>query len=279
MAENLELTDKALNRLEDAVQRTQQGFFEHMQKVLETQGDAFLRQGKTMLLETAEELVRRHADEILKRVKETVLATAEEIVRQPLEALLGRTRAMLTGLVDDLVQKHGPGLLGRLHDTLVESVRDMVSQQMGPFTEQGRALLREGAGLVRQQVDQALGQFREEVKAPLVDLVRFHVPEYTRRTSNRVIDYTLAITLFCLATIFLLVGVVHGLQELGVSQAITYILGGLGALGGGLVFLRLYKQAWAEFFAAWEARRARDVASPSPPPQAIPVLPPEKPER
>jgi hypothetical protein len=98
---------------------------------------------------------------------------------------------------------------------------------------------REGAEFVRGHADLLVGKVRQEVAEPVVRALRDQAPRYARWVGGQMIHYALAATLFCLAAVFLLVGAVQGLEQVGLPPYLTWILGGAGALGVGLVVLRL----------------------------------------
>jgi hypothetical protein len=235
-----DVPDDSMRRVEELVQRTQRSVLEGMEGILQRQTAPLLEQVRRTLLETTDEVLNRHAEPLASRLSAALREVVEELQARQLGPLLERLKQVALAAVDEVGQKHAGPLLTRLKETLRDAVGDLLRRQMDPLFEGARQGMRDSADSVREYADLLVGKVREAVAEPIAQVLRVQVPEYARHAGVRLIDYVLAAVLFSLAAVFLLMGVVQGLQQAGLPTYLTYILGGLAALGTGLVFLRLY---------------------------------------
>ncbi len=199
-----------------------------------------LEHTRRTVLETTEELLRSQTDLLVGRLKGMLLETAAELQERQLEPLLDRVKHTVLAVCAEVGQKYGATLLSGVRDALGEGVGGVLRQQLEPVVEQARRGMRDSTDFVGEYADLLVARMRDAVTEPIARVLREDLPNYARRAGGRVVDYALAATLFCLAAVFLLVGAVQGLQYAGLPSYLTYLLGGLAALGTGLVFLRLY---------------------------------------
>ena len=99
--------------------------------------------------------------------------------------------------------------------------------------------------MVRRQSDGYLENLQQFIATTVVEVFRVHVPDYSRWAGQRVLDYVLAGTLFCLAAVLFCVGAILGLERAGFPPFATYLVSGGFALLAGLAFLKLRSQHWS----------------------------------
>jgi hypothetical protein len=235
-----EVPDDTMRRVEELVQRTQRSVLEGMEGMLQRQMTPLLEQVRRALLETTGEALSRHAEPLAARLRGALRDAVEELSARQLGPLLERLKQAVLAAVEEAGRKHAGPLLTRLKETLGEAAGDLVRRQLDLLLAGARRGMPDGADHVREYADLLVGKVRDAVAEPIAQVMRVHVPGYVRRAGGRLIDYALAATLLCVAAVFLLVGAVQGLQQAGLPTYLTYLLGGLAALGAGLVFLRLY---------------------------------------
>jgi hypothetical protein len=230
-----EEADRVPRRIEEIVQRTQRSVLEGFEGILARQVAALVEHTRRSAQAT-EEVLSKHADLLMARLKAALRETAEELRQRQLESVLQRLKETALAALEEARQKHVSPLLAQVQEVLGEALRRQVDQ----VADRVRQELRDGSASFKDYTDQLVVKMRETVAEPMARALRVQVPEYARRAGGRVLDYALAATLFCVAAVLLPVGAVQGLQQTGLPAYLTYILGGLGALGIGLVFLRLY---------------------------------------
>jgi hypothetical protein len=147
---------------------------------------------------------------------------------------------MLLELAAQIVERHATPLVNQLHAALHKALEQVVREQLGPMLERARQSLQESTQLAGQFADAVVGRLKVTVAEPTREVLREQVPEYAHWAGRRAMDYVLAAGLFCLAAVFLLVGGILGLQAVGVPPFATYLIGGLTALGSGLIVMRLF---------------------------------------
>jgi hypothetical protein len=223
--------------IEELVQRTQRSVLDGMEGILARQVAALLEHTRRSAQAT-EEVLSKHAELLMGRLQAALRETAEELRQRQLESMLQRLKETALAALEEARQKHVGSLLAQVQAVLSE----VLGWQVDQIADRVRQELREGSAAFRESADQLVGKMRESVAEPVVRALREQIPEYARRAGGRVLDFALAGTLFCLAAVLLPVGAVQGLQEAGLPAYLTDILGGLGALGIGLVFLRLYRR-------------------------------------
>jgi hypothetical protein len=241
-----QLPDAALARIEALVQQSRQTILEGVEQLLLREVDPLLGPTRQMLLERTEAILRQQAEPMLGRIRQLLLETLAEMAHRQLEPLVDRTRQMIMLVVEDTIQRHASPLVGQLRTALQQMLEEVVPRQMEPLLERARAGMQESAQLATQVTDAMVGRLKVTVAEPAAEMVREQVPVYAHAAGRRLLDYVLAATLFSLTAIFLLIGVVLGLQQAGLPPFATYILGGLAALGGGLLFLRLSSRPWTK---------------------------------
>jgi hypothetical protein len=234
-----EIPDGPLQRIEELVQRAQRSLLEGVEGVLQRQVTPLLAEARRTLLDAAAEVLARNADLLVARLKTALLETAEELRTRQTQPLLEFLKQTVLIVVEEVGHRHATPLLARVKGVLSEAVGEALRRQLEPLADLAREMTGASA-LVREQL---AGLVRETVTEPVARVLQVDVPGYARWAGSRVIDYSLVATLFCLAAVFLLVGTVQGLQHTGLPPYLTYLLGGLVALGVGLVFLRRYRGA------------------------------------
>ncbi|HYT90703.1 MAG TPA: hypothetical protein VEL76_18490 [Gemmataceae bacterium] len=234
-----EASDATLQRVEEVAQRVQRSLLAGIEGVLLRQLPTVLEHTRSTLLETIEGALSRQANLLTAQLKSTLLDTVEELEKRRLEPFLERLKQTLfTGLAE-FWEKNAPLLLTRLRESLDEALREGLKRQVDAVVAGVREGVREGAEFAHTQGTLLLAQVREALTEPVARAAREDFPEYARWLGGRVIDYTRAATVFCVAAIFLMVGGVQGLQQAGMPPYLTYFLGGLAGMAAGLIFLRL----------------------------------------
>jgi hypothetical protein len=169
-------------------------------------------------------------------------ASFELAVQRQIEPLLQRLKDVTLEVVDEVGRKHGNPLLAQVRQTLIESGAAVFKTEMAALLERLRPAVREGGAAIRKNADGLLGDLKAFMTQTVTDVFQVQVPEYSSWFGLRVIDYLLAGTLFSLGAVFAGVGLVLGLGELGVPNAVAYLIGGGVALAAGAALLRLRRQ-------------------------------------
>ncbi|MCE9533937.1 MAG: phage holin family protein [Planctomycetes bacterium] len=224
-----------MKKVEELVQRTQRSILEGMEGALQRQVSPLIENARRTVVDAAAEVLNKNADVFVERLKTTLLKTAEEIRERQTQPMLDSFKQTALGILEEIGKKHAATMLVQVKDALSEAL----GQQLNPLADRTRKGMNDGSDFVREQVDHLADRLRLAVTEPLRD----QVPDYARRAGSQLINYALSGTLFCAAAIFLVLGIVQGLQAAGLPSFLTYILGGIAALVTGLVFLRMYKQA------------------------------------
>jgi hypothetical protein len=232
-----EEADRGLRRIEELVQRTQRSVLEGVEGVLGRQLAALLEHTRRSAQAT-EDALGKHADLLVARLQAALREAVEELRQRQLEAVLERLKETALAMLEEARQKHVGPLLAQLQEVVGELLR----RQLDQVADRARQELRDGGAYFKEHADLLVGKMREAVTEPVARALSVQAPEYARRAGGRVLDYALAGTLFCVEAVLLPVGVVQGLQEAGLPAYLSDILGGLGALGIGLVFLRLSRR-------------------------------------
>jgi hypothetical protein len=186
-----------------------------------------------------EALVRETRQQLLEGMERLLLSTASRVLHEETDLLIVRTREMLAQVVDDLVQRHAAPLVAQLRLALRQTLEEVVRGQMEPLLERARQSMQDSAQFAAVFADAVVARLKVTLAGPAGDFLRDELPRYAHWAGRRSLDYALAAILFCLAAVFLLIGTVLGLQAAGVEPFATYLVSGMVALGGGLVFLRL----------------------------------------
>jgi hypothetical protein len=233
--------DRAPRAIEELVQRTQRSVLEGIEGILTRQVAALLEHTRRSAQAT-EEVLSKHADLLTARLQAALRETVEELRQRQLESVLQRLKDTALAVLEEAQQKHVGPLLAQMQEVLGDVLRRQVDQ----VADRVRLELRDASASFKEHADQLVVRMRETVAEPVTRALGVQVPQYARRAGGRVLDYALAATLFCVAAVLLAVGAVQGLQQAGLPAYLSDILGGLGALGIGLVFLRLARRPEAE---------------------------------
>jgi hypothetical protein len=175
------------------------------------------------------------------------LATVEDLeqaVQRQAEPLLQRVKQMTLEVIDEVARKHGNPLAAELRKVLLETVGSVLRTEAAALVDRLRPALLDGGTAMRQNADTLLKDLDQVLRSTVGEVFQDHVPAYSRWAGQRVIDYFLAGTLFCLAAVLLCVGGILGLQQAGLPSFVTYLVGGGVALGVGVFLLRLRSRHW-----------------------------------
>jgi hypothetical protein len=230
--------DGGLRRIEELVQRTQRSVLESMEGLLARQVAALVEHTRRSAQAT-EEVLGKHTDLLTARLQAALHETLEDIRQRQLESVLGQLKGAALGILEEARQKHVGPLVAQAQEVMSELLRRQVEQ----IAERARLEVRDSSDFFQEHAELFADKLRAAVAEPVERALRVHVPEYARRAGDRVLDYALAATLFCLAAVLLSVGVVQGLQHFGLPAYLSELLGGLGALGAGVLFLRLSRRS------------------------------------
>jgi hypothetical protein len=202
--------------------------------------EKLLRETREGLLIGVEQIVQRQLDPLLQRIGQVLQEALSATAHHQLEPLVGRLRQTTLDLTEEILHKHAAPLLGQLRAALEGCLDEVFQRRMEPLLEHARQSMQESAKTATQLVDTIVARLRVTVAEPTAERLAVTLPRYARWARRRMVNGVLATTLFCLAAIFLLVGGVLGLQEAGLKPYATYGIGGLTALVGGVVSLRLF---------------------------------------
>jgi hypothetical protein len=151
------------------------------------------------------------------------------------ETFLDRTKQAVLNAIEETIRRHGGGLLAEVRQTLKAAIDGLVAAQVEKMVEQ----LKPGGDAARRLAEGWVRELREFANATLGELFDKRVPEYSRWVGQRLIDYTLLGALFAIAAVFLFVGGILGLRELGVPAYAASLVGGVVALVFGFWLLRM----------------------------------------
>jgi hypothetical protein len=170
----------------------------------------------------------------------------EQAVERQLEPFLQRVKQRALEVIDEVGQKQGNPLVAQLRETLVETLAVLLRNELAARLDRLKPAWLEGTSTVRQNADSLLDDLKQLITQTAVALVRVHAPEYSRWAGQRLFDYVIASTLFCLAAVLLILGCVLGLEKIGMPPFATYILGGGVALAAGWTFLKVRSRKWRD---------------------------------
>lgn len=168
----------------------------------------------------------------------------EQAWQRQLAPCLQEVKKMTLELIEEVGRKHGGPGLAHVQQTLTATVTAALkTQESALWTELKPALL-QGGEAVRQKTDGLVESFKQFIAMTVIEVFRVHVPDYSRWAGQRVLDYVLAGTLFCLAVVLICVGALLGLERAGFPLYATYLVTGGLALVAGLAFLKLRARHW-----------------------------------
>lgn len=173
------------------------------------------------------------------------LSELEQIWQRQVGVFLQDMKQTTLKLVEDVSAKYGESALARVRQTLTDTMAAVFKSQEAALWAQLKPALSEGTEAMRQKADAMMANLKQVIAVTVGEVFRVHVPEYSRWAGQRVLDYFLAGTLFCLAVVLVGVGTVHGLLHVGLPPFVTYLVTGTGALVLGLVFLRVRARRWS----------------------------------
>lgn len=166
------------------------------------------------------------------------VAELESALQRNVEPLLDKlrqaARQAIAGAIEEVVRRYGTGLGDEVRQTLRSAMDELVKAQVGrlvaEFAPSGDAARRLADGLHQE--------LRDFANTTLRELFETRLPEYSRWAGGRVLDHALAGLLFAVAAVLLFAGGVLGLQQAGVPPFVTYLIGGVAALGLGFALLK-----------------------------------------
>jgi hypothetical protein len=233
-------SDAGLARLDGVLQETRAKFLDGLEQIVLRQVDPLLERTRAMLLGSSQAVVRDQAEPLLARLRQVLLEALSEAAQRQLEPLLERVHDLSLRVTEEVVQKHAAPLVAQMRTALQEGLEAVVQRQVVPMMDRARLGVQEGLGGATQLADAVVARLKVTVAEPAVQMLRDEVPQHMQWAGRRTLECILAATLFSLAAVFLLIGLVQGLEELGLRPFATYVIGGLVALGGGLVFARIF---------------------------------------
>jgi hypothetical protein len=169
----------------------------------------------------------------------------EEAWQRQVGPFLQNVKQMTLQVIEDVGSKHGGPALAHFRQTLTDTLGAALKSQEAALWAQLKPALHEGGDALRQKTDLLLDNLKQFIATTVVEVFRIHVPEYSRWAGQRVLDYFLAGTLFCLAVVLICVGGILGLEAAGLPRYATYLLSGGAALGVGFIFLKLRSSQWS----------------------------------
>jgi hypothetical protein len=168
-----------------------------------------------------------------------LVAEIEQALQGQLEPFMQRLKQITLEVIDEVGDQHVQPFVVQLRQTLLDTVAAVLKTEIPALLKQLKPAIAENSEAVRQNADGLLGDVKQFVTKTAVEVFREQIPEYSRRTGQRVLDYFLAGTLFCLAAVLLCLGGILGLEAAGVPAYAAYLAGGGAALAVGLFFLKL----------------------------------------
>jgi hypothetical protein len=229
--------------LDVLLRQTREGFLDGLEQIMLRQVDPVLERTKQMMLSSTEALVREQAEPLLAKLRQVLLEALSEAAQRQLEPVVIRIHDLALHVTEEIIQKHAAPLVAQMRTAFQESVDEVVKRQMRPILDRARECMHESVNIATQLVDVIVARLQLTVAQPTAQMVRAELPQYARWAGRRTLDVALAATLCCLAAIFLLIGGVLGLEEVGLRPFASYTIGGVAALVSGLVFLRLFNKA------------------------------------
>jgi hypothetical protein len=185
---------------------------------------------------------------LVQRTQKAVLAGVEEILQRQMVPFLDQARRAVLAGTEEVLGKHADALLVRLKGITLETAEELLQRQLEPFLERTRAMVLDGlenAAFVQKYTDRLVAGLKQFLAETAAEVVRVHVPDYSRRVGRRLIDYAVAGTLSCLAVGLLGLGGVLGLQAAGLpTYAACLVVSGFAALAA-FVLLRLRSRGLA----------------------------------
>jgi hypothetical protein len=174
---------------------------------------------------TIDEVAQQHLQPLVNQLRETLLQTADELQKRQVDPLLARTREFLLGMADELRNKYTAPLADQVRKILLDTVDEVRNQHGQPFLD-----------VVNRMRDDLLGSLRTILAQPIEEFLYHRARQYTDWAGRRILNFTVATTLFCAAIVFICLGTVLALQALGVPHWCTYLIVGLAAALFGLLF-------------------------------------------
>jgi hypothetical protein len=160
-------------------------------------------------------------------------------VRQALHATIAPflEQAKQTALtaIDETIKKYSSGFLADTQQTLRAAVDEIVQTQVKSIAAQFAPTGDE----TRRMAKELLQELEAFIDKTVRELFETRLPKYSRRAGRSMIDYAVSGILFVLAAVLLCAGGVVGLQQVGVPPYLTFLIGGVVALGLGYVVLTL----------------------------------------
>ncbi len=183
-------------------------------------------------------------DEMNPSTQMAALNDLEQAFQRQMEPFLKRVKQMTLEIVDEVGRKHGNPFLMQMRETLVETVGGMLKTEVAARLDKLRPAVLEGNDAVRKTADNMLNDLKQFITKTVVDVFQVHVPAYSSRAGRRMIDYFLAGTLLCLAAVLLFVGGILALEDAGLPRYLAFLIGGAGAMGVGMAYLRVRARKW-----------------------------------
>lgn len=237
-----ELSEASWQRIEAILRDARVQLISGAEALFLKQLDATLLRSRDTLFQGADAALREQTATLVAAFRQMLTDAIRELRTQDLEPLLAESGAMLARVSDEIIRTHAAPLFTQMSASLRQALEEGLQRQMQPVLAQAREHMKESADLAAQFADATVRRLQVTVGQPAGQFVRRELPGYAHWTGRRLLDYGLATTFLCLAAIFLMVGGVLALQHAGVPNFATFLIGGLVALGGGLVFLRVFQR-------------------------------------
>jgi hypothetical protein len=169
----------------------------------------------------------------------TTFDDLERALERQTGPFLQRVKQTTLEVIDEVGSKHGGPLADLLRKMLVETVGPLLQTEVAALVDRLKPAVAEGRDAVRQDVERWFLDLKELLTRTVVEGLRVHLPELSRRAGRRVIDYVLASTLFGTAAVLGCVGILLGLRQAGLPDYAAFLISGGVALAGGLAVLKL----------------------------------------
>lgn len=199
------------------------------------------------VVESVDEVVHKHANPLADILKRAVLESVEEVLKRQITPILDRSVETLVASADKIIQERADPMMNRMRKTAVDGIGELLERQLVPSIDRiAKTVAGTTDDVVQRRMDPFLERIRGFLNETVVEVMQVHAPEYSRRVGKRAIAYGTAAGLFVLATVFLFLGGVQGLQRLGLPPYATYLAAGSLAALIGLLIVRRRSRAFEE---------------------------------
>jgi hypothetical protein len=206
-----------------------------LEEVQRQQMEPFFEKTRETIQDVVNQVTEERLRPLVNDLREALLRTVDDLQKQQLDPLLARTRLFLLGMADELRDKYTAPLADQVRKVLLDTVDEMRRKHGQPFIE-----------VVNRMRDDLLGSLTKILAQPIEKFIAERVPAYTDWAGKRILNFTLAAALFCVAVVLVALGTSQALTALGVPNWCSFLAVGLAALLFGLLFYVRWRQLGAQ---------------------------------